>query len=106
MSLSNSSFIQTTSKKIIVGIYHAKKSMLVPAILTNQPPLNKNGGFLVCPILIAKEGRSLLFIAFGFEVKSDYINVYSESAISNCFNYGLTKKVWFYEVLVSVLNNQ
>ena len=45
--------------------------MSVPAILTNQPPLNKNGGFLVCPILIAKEGRSLLVFAFSFDVKHD-----------------------------------
>lgn len=36
--------------------------MLVPAILTNQPPLNKNGGFLVCPILIAKEGDHCSFL--------------------------------------------
>ena len=51
--------------------------MLVPAILTNQPPLNKNGGFLVCPILIAKEGHLLRFLAFSFDVKCDYINDYS-----------------------------
>lgn len=48
--------------------------MLVPAILTNQPPLNKNGGFLVCPILIAKEGQLLLLFAFSFDAKCDYTN--------------------------------
>ena len=57
--------------------------MLVPAILTNQPPLNKNGGFLVCPILIAKEGRSLLFLAFSFDVKRYCINDYSKLVVSN-----------------------
>ena len=54
----------------------------------------------------SKRGQLLLFLAFIFGVKCDSINVYSRLAINNCFNYELTKKVWFYEVLVSVLNNQ
>lgn len=56
--------------------------------------------YLMCMVYFnSKIGNYLLFIAFGFEVKCDYINVYSESAISNCFNYELTMKVWFCEVL-------
>ena len=40
-------------------------------------PVERKRGFLVCPILIAKEGHLLRFLAFGFGVKCDYINDYS-----------------------------
>lgn len=61
--------------------------------------------YLMC-VLNSKIGNYLLFIAFSFWVKCDYINVYSKSAIATVINYELTMKVRFCEVLVSVLNNQ